>query len=60
MNENGGDAGLKSRNPLIGVAILGGLLLITIGIVDSHDFLIAGSIIFSGGLISYSIQESRC
>ena len=53
-NEN--DA--KKRNPLNGVAILGGLLLITFGLLDSDACLIAGAVVFSGGLISYSIQEN--
>ena len=59
MNEHGEDREAKGRNPLNGVAIIVGLLCMTFGIVDSRDFLIAGAILFSGGLISYSVQESR-
>ncbi len=47
----------KKRNPLNGVAILGGLLFIAFGMIESDAFVIAGTILFSGGLISYSIQE---
>lgn len=51
MNENGEDPGLKGRNPLNGLAILGGLLLIAFGLADAGAFLIAGSVLFAGGLI---------
>lgn len=52
------DAGSKSRNPLNGVAIFGGLLLIAMGLADANQLAVAGAVLFSGGLISYSVQES--
>lgn len=69
MNENGDDSGrmnedhqhpgLKNRNPLNGAAILGGLLGIVAGIGEpqSGTYMIAGSILVSGGLIAYSLES---
>ena len=58
MSENNDDVRSNGRNPMNGIAILSGLLLITLGLMDSGEYLIAGTILFSGGLVSYSVQES--
>ncbi len=59
MNENDDEPDLKRRSPLNGMAIIGGILFMTVGLTDASPYLIAGAILFSGGLISYSVQGSR-